>query len=123
MHVLLYFIYFHAFFTSHRTQMKRNSIFHLNIWKAQHSPHSHMYCSVTWPFSFFILVFSSFFLFLTVKGCLCSIKLCAANFIDSSATSHQHFRSTEMTLIQLLQWYLNGSASFAFIGKKNNVRL
>lgn len=58
------------------------------------------------------------FLFLTVQGCLCSIKLYAANFIDSSATSHQHFRGTEMTSIQLLQWYLNSSASFAFIGKK-----
>lgn len=114
-HFLFCFIYCPAFFTNQRTYMKGNSVFHMNICKAQHSSHSYLCCSVTWPF--FFLVLSYFFLFL-VQGCLCSIKLCAANFIDSSVTSHQHFRGTEITSIQLLQWYLNSSASFAFLGGK-----
>lgn len=113
MHLLFYFIYFHAFFTNHRTYVKRNVIFHTNIFKAQNSPHSHVCCSVIGPFVFFSGTFI-IFLFL-VQGCLCSIKVCAANFIDGSATSHQHFRGTEMTSAQLLQLYLNSCAPFAFI--------
>lgn len=102
-----------------------------HVWKeipyfiqTQHSPHSHLCCSVPWPFYFFFWYFQSFFIPCPRLSLLHYIKPCAANFIDSSATSHQHFRGTEMTSIQLLQWYLNSSASFAFIGKiKKKVRL
>lgn len=69
LHLLFYFIYFHAFFTNHRTYMRRNSIFHTNICKAQQSPHSHLCCPVCHlaPFFFFFLVLSWLFLFL-VQG-------------------------------------------------------
>lgn len=116
LHLLFYFIYFHAFFKNHRTYMRRNSIFHTNICKAQQSPHSHLCCPVCHlaPFFFFSWYFHDFFYSLSKAPLL---HQTAANFIDSSATSHQHFRGTEMTSIQLLQLYLNIRASFAFIGK------